>query len=149
MLRALMLTLLLLAPPALAQAPRDLAQEERNRALVVEFYETVFQRRELAAAERFVAEGYIQHNPRVPDGRAAFMAFATRLFAATPEGRTRLVRAGTMGDLVFLHIHSQGSANDRGRAIVDIYRVANGMIVEHWDVIQEVPEQAANPNGMF
>ena len=53
------------------------------------------------------------------------------------------------GDLVWLHVHSTNGAGDRGRAIVDIFRVENGRIAEHWDVVQPVPEKSANGNTMF
>ena len=156
--RALALpALLAAAAPAQAQAPapapaagaRDLAGEERNRRLVVEFYEAVFVRHDLGAAERFLSEDYIQHNPRVPTGRAAFVAVFTRVLAANPSARSRVLRSATDGDLVFLHAHSRASAEDRGRVIVDIFRVAGDRIVEHWDVIQDIPETAANGNGML
>jgi predicted SnoaL-like aldol condensation-catalyzing enzyme len=143
------LPLLAAAPAAQAQPARDFAREERNRALVIEFYEGVFQRRDLGVAERLLAEGYIQHNPRVPDGRDAFIAAFRRIFAANPQGTSRIVRSATDGDLVYLHVHSRSNPDDRGRAIVDIFRVAEGRIVEHWDVIQDVPETSANTNTMF
>lgn len=149
-LQAFAVALFLLAPSlAPAQPARDLVQEEKNRALVLEFYEAVFVRHDLTAADRVLAETYIQHNPRVPDGRAAFVAVFTRMFAANPAARARVVRSATDGDLVYLHVHTKSSPEDRGRAIVDIFRVAGGRIVEHWDVIQEVPEAAANGNTMF
>ncbi len=58
-------------------------------------------------------------------------------------------RSPTEGDLVYLHVHSTNGTNDRGQAVVDIFKVEKGKIVEHWDVIQDVPEQAANENTMF
>jgi predicted SnoaL-like aldol condensation-catalyzing enzyme len=137
---------------ALAQSPappRDPAQEERNRQLVLEFYEGVFVRRDMAVAERLLAEDYIQHNPMVPTGRAAFIAVFTRILAAQPQRTSRVVRSAAEGDLVWLHVHSIPAPGARGSAIVDIFRVADGRIVEHWDVIQPVPETAANPNTMF
>ena len=116
---------------------------------MIDFYETVFVRRELVAAERFLSEGSIQHSPLVPDGRAGFIADCTRVFAANPLGSSRVVRSATDGDLVYLHVHSHPNPADRGRAIVDTFRVAGGMLVEHWDVIQLVPKTAANTNTMF
>lgn len=145
-LAALLLTALPLT--AIAQT-RDLVREEANRRLVVEFYEAVFIHHDLTAADRFLSEGYIQHNPLVPDGRAAFVAVFTRVFAANPQASSRIIRTATDGDLVWLHSHSRSSPTDRGRAIVDIFRVQGDRITEHWDVIQPVPETAANANTMF
>ena len=139
----------LLLPAAARAQSRDLAREEANRRLVLDFYEAVFIRRDITAAERFLSEGYIQHNPLVPDGRAPFIAAFTRIFAANPQGSSRIIRSATDGDLVWLHVHSRSNPADRGRAITDIFRVEAGRIVEHWDVIQPVPETAANGNTMF
>lgn len=146
--RRRLLPALLLPVAALAQG-RDLAREEANRRLVIDFYEAVFTRHDLSAAERLLSEGYIQHNPRVPDGRAAFVNAFRAIFAANPQASSRIIRSAADGDLVYLHVHSRSTHEDRGRAIVDIFRVEGGRIVEHWDVIQPVPETAANSNTMF
>lgn len=127
---------------------RDSAQEEANRKLVVEFYDRFFNRHDVEAAG-VVAEDYIQHNPRVPDGKAPFLGFFTTYFTENPDSRARIVRSAADGDLVWLHVQSTNGADDAGRAIVDIFRVRNGRIVEHWDVIQAVPAEAANQNTMF
>lgn len=137
------------ALPALAQATRDSATEEANRAFVIKFYDLAFTKHDLKAAEDMVAEGYIQHNPRFPTGRAAFIDILARQFKQYPEASSRTVRSAVDGDLVWLHNHSVQQAGDRGRAIVNIFRVAGGKIVEHWDVVEPVPEKAANDNTMF
>jgi predicted SnoaL-like aldol condensation-catalyzing enzyme len=142
----------LMASPftAFAQsAPRDLAAEEANRKLVVEFYVQVFNRHEVAAGGQLLGDDYKQHNPLAPDGKEPLVKVLTERFAKTPDSRARIVRSVAQGDLVWLHIHSTLNAQDRGRAIVDIFRVRNGKIVEHWDVIQAVPENPANSNTMF
>jgi predicted SnoaL-like aldol condensation-catalyzing enzyme len=136
------------AMPA-ATATRNLAQEESNRALVVRFYDTVFNRHDLSIASTVLAPNYIQHNPRVPSGSAPFISVFTERFKANPEARSMIVRSAADGDLVFLHVHSTRDPQDRGNAIVDIFRVDQGKIAEHWDVIQPVPEHAANDNTMF
>ena len=128
---------------------RNLAQEENNRALVVHFYDTVFNQHDLSIASTVLAPNYIQHNPRVPSGSAPFISFFTERFKANPEARSTIVRSAADGDLVFLHVHSTSNSQDRGNAIVDIFRVDHGKIAEHWDVIQPVPEHAANDNTMF
>ncbi len=130
-------------------APRDLAQEEANRTLVVDFYNAFFNDHDVTAAERFLAEDYIKHNPTVPDGRAPIIAFFGDNFQKNPERSSRIVRSAADGDLVWLHVEAKQNASDRGVAVVDIFRVEDGKIVEHWDVIQPVPDTAANDNTMF
>ncbi|MES5044074.1 nuclear transport factor 2 family protein [Rhizobium nepotum] len=153
--RRLAITALALAPalvaaPVLAEtAKRDLAQEEANRKLVIEFYDTVFNKHEVAKGAAVIVDSYKQHNPMVPDGKAPFVDYFTGFFKDNPQSKARIVRSATDGDLVYLHIHSTEKDGDRGRAIVDIFRVADGKITEHWDVIQAVPETAANNNTMF
>ena len=90
-----------------------------------------------------------QHNPEVPDGKAPFVGYFGGYFKENPESRARIVRSAADGDLVYLHVHSTNGKADRGQAVIDIFRVQDGKIVEHWDVIQAVPEQAANSNTMF
>ena len=141
--------------PALAQANavpaarRDTAAEERNRAFVINFYDLVFNKHDLKATEDMVSEGYIQHNPHFPTGRAAFIEILAKRFKQNPETHARIVHSAVDGDLVWLHVHSVGGPRDRGRAIVNVFRVAGGKIVEHWDVVQPVPETSDNDNTMF
>ncbi|MGP9652852.1 nuclear transport factor 2 family protein [Halomonas sp. AOP35-4E-18] len=139
-----------LASSALAQTDeRDVAAEEANRELVVTFYERFFNKHETEEAAKVVAEDYIQHNPDVPDGKEPFVSYFTGFFADNPASQARIVRSATDGDLVWLHVHSTNGEEDAGEAVVDIFRVEDGMIVEHWDVIQAVPAPSANDNTMF
>ena len=73
----------------------------------------------------------------------------TRVFAQFPQRHSQIVRTIAEGDLVVLHVHLTKSPEDRGTSVVDIFRLDHGRIVEHWDVQQAVPEQAANSNTMF
>jgi len=125
------------------------AVREANRALVLDFYDQFFNRHETEEAALLLAEDYRQHNPSVPDGRAPVVSYFTQYFKENPQSRARIVRSATDGDLVYLHIHSTNGPEDRGVAVVDIFRVKDGQIVEHWDVIQPVPTQSANSNTMF
>lgn len=122
---------------------------EANRQLVVNFYNQFFNQHNTDAAAKVVVEDYRQHNPQVPDGKQPFVSYFTGYFKQHPQSRAKIIRSAVDGDLVWLHIHSTESAKDRGQAIVDIFRVRDGKIVEHWDVIQGVPETAANSNTMF
>lgn len=144
-------SVLMLSLPAVsfAQAERDLAAEEANRALVIQFYNQFFNEHETEQSSLVLAEDYIQHNPDVPDGKAPFVDYFAGYFQENPDYQSEIVRSATDGDLVWLHVHSTNGDDDRGEAVVDIFRVENEMIVEHWDVIQSVPEEAANDNTMF
>jgi predicted SnoaL-like aldol condensation-catalyzing enzyme len=149
LLAAAMLTAVMSAGPGLAQETRDTAQEEANRKLVVEFYDKVFNQHMVAEGAAVLIEDYKQHNPHVPDGKEPFVSYFTQFFKDSPEARAKVVRSAADGDLVWLHNHSISNSEDHGDAIVDIFRVKDGMIVEHWDVIQPVPEASANENTMF
>lgn len=122
---------------------------DANRKMVVEFYDAFFNKHEMTAAEKFLAEGYKQHNPLVPDGRKAVMDFFAGYFKSNPDSRAKIVRTAVEGDIVWLHVHATSHKDDKGLAVVDIFRVQDGKIVEHWDVVQAVPEKAANSNTMF
>jgi len=137
-----------LCSSAFAQ-PRDLPTEEANRKLVLTFYEQFFNRHETVKASEVVAEDYRQHNPEVPDGKKPFVDFFTGYYKSNPHSKVRVVRSAADGDLVYLHVHATNGPNGRGQAVVDIFRVRNGKIVEHWDVIQDVPAKSANKNTMF
>lgn len=142
---------LVTATSALAETvTRDLAAEEANRQLVIGFYKQVFNEHDVARASEVVADDYIQHSPTVATGKAAFVQFATRLLAANPDVHGRIVRSAAEGDLVWLHVHAGGNEDGTGGlAIIDIFRVEDGKIAEHWDVLQPVPAEAANKNTMF
>lgn len=142
---------LMLAVPTvcLAQSERDLENEEANRALVTEFYDQFFNEHETEQSSRVLAQDYIQHNPEVPDGKAPFVDYFAGYFKENPDYKSEIMRSAADGDLVWLHVHSTNGDENRGEAVVDIFRVEEGKIVEHWDVIQSVPEDAANDNTMF
>ena len=132
-----------------AKADADrLASTAANKKLVVDFYRTVFiEKRVVEGFERYVAPEYVQHNPLLASGREPAVKFLSSRM--TRESISDIKRVVAEGDLVALHVHSRTNLSDRGRAVVDIFRVANGKIIEHWDVIQPVPDKAANANTMF
>lgn len=131
-----------------AQADTSLKSAESNRKLVVDFYNDFFNKHSIESAN-VIAEDYIQHNPDVPDGKAAVVSYFEDYFKSNPQSRAKIVRSAVEGDLVWLHVHATNGAEDKGQAVLDIFRVQNGKIVEHWDVIQNVPEKSANNNTMF
>ncbi len=141
-----LLVMAILSSPAIAADNRESA----NAELVKNFYNMVFvDHRTAEAAEKYLKPSYIQHNPNVATGRKAFVDFFVPFFEKNPAARANVKRVIASGDFVMLHVHSKMTATDRGRAIVDIFRVEDNRIVEHWDVIQTIPETSANENGMF
>ncbi|MBU5220265.1 ester cyclase [Bacillus albus] len=133
-----------------APVSKDNATEkEKNKKMVVDFYNEVFNKHNIDIIPKYVSEDYKQHNPFVADGRKAFMDFFKEDFVKNPNSSAEIKRVVAEGDTVALHIHSRTNSQDKGVAIVDIFRIKDGKIVEHWDVIQEIPNEAANNNTMF
>src|SRR5215469_4594313 len=120
------------------------SRAKSNCKLVVEFYQAFFNRHEIEAAERALDPSYIQHNPQLPNGRDALVGFFAGYFRDHPRATSEIIHVAASGDLVWLHVHDMEGPRDRGNGVVDIFRVRDGRIVEHWDVIQEVPRKSSN-----
>ena len=143
---ALLATLLILVGPAVQAAD---TLEEANKKTVLAFYDAALVQRNVDAAVAYLGPQYIQHNPIAPDGVEGVKGLIRFLAEKYPQRTSSIKRVIAQGDLVVLHVHSKTNPEDRGTAIVDIFRLSNGKIVEHWDVMQAVPEKAANANTMF
>lgn len=124
--------------------------EDANKKLVVDFYTLAFgEHKPAEAAQKYIGSRYIQHNPRVPNGIAPFADYFEGVFKQNPDASSSIERVLADGDLVAIHSHSRMGDDDLGKAIVDIFRVADGKIVEHWDVMQDVIEPTVSGNTMF
>ena len=149
MVRPLLATafsLLIASPAALAA---DARQMEENKKIVAAFYDAAVNQKDFEKASQYLGARYIQHNPLAADGREGFKGFITFLKDKFPNNRSEIKRIFADGDYVIVHVHAVRKPGTRGNAIVDIFKLENGKVVEHWDVIQPIPEKAANDNGMF
>ena len=124
-------------------------QQEANKKNVVEFYDKALNQKDFEAASKYLGPRYTQHNPVAADGPEGLKAFLQFLRDKFPNSHSEIKRVSADGEYVIVHVHAIREPGTRGRAIIDIFKLENGKIVEHWDVAQDIPEKAANPNGMF
>jgi len=125
-------------------------QLEANKSVVRDFYSLAFNlKKPEEAVAKYAGPYYRQYNPTAGDGADPFIAFVRGFVKAFPSLRFDFKRLVAEGDLVVVHSQLVRKPGDRGMAVMDIFRLENGKIVEHWDVLQEVPESPANNNTMF
>lgn len=121
----------------------------RNRAIIQDFARMFYTDKNVKGAfEKHVVADYIQHNPGIADGREAAIAALAPKFS-NPNAVFEVKRILVDGDLAAIHLFGRGDPATRGAAVADIYRLKDGKIVEHWDVLQPIPETSVNPHPMF
>jgi predicted SnoaL-like aldol condensation-catalyzing enzyme len=122
---------------------------EANKAMVTFFYEQLFNENNYSVIDTHLDPGYIQHNPTVPDGTEPLRQFVMGLRVRFPDNHNTVVRVTGQDDVVMIHHRAVSVPGTAGTAIVDLFKVRNDKIVEHWDVLQPVPATTASGNDMF
>jgi predicted SnoaL-like aldol condensation-catalyzing enzyme len=146
---ALLITSVAFAQTAPETGPAVVTTEARNRALILTFYYKFFNNHEVNFVNSVMREDYIQHNPNLATGRQPFVDFFTPIFQQNPGFRSDIAHIGAEGDLVWVHAHQTTSPSDPGQDAIDIYRIQDGTIAEHWDSVEAVSTSPANSNGQF
>ena len=145
---AVVATMLLVLAPAGGAFAAD-SKQEANRKIVLEFYEKGLNQKDAEGAIAYMGNRYVQHNPNAADGPDGFRKFIAFLREKFPNSKSEIKRSFVDGDYVILHVHAVREPGTRGNAIIDIFKLENGKIVEHWDAVQPIPENPANNNTMF
>ena len=124
-------------------------QEQANLDLVLNMFAEVLNPMDSAAVDRFIDVDYIQHNQSVQPGRQPLKDFLDMIRGQTPDAVHDVKRAFVDGEHVTVHYHVRRWPEDLGWAVIDIFRIENGKVKEHWDVMQDVIEGGPNPNSPF
>lgn len=146
--RTLTLALIAVSFAANAQYVRNVKQEEANKKMVSVFYQKLFGDLDLSVIDQYIVPNYIQHNPDATDGREALKTILAKWFKTRKKGKIDIQHIGADGDFVYLHLKNK-LPNGRLESNIDIFRIKNNKIVEHWDVAQTVPQKSINPHPMF
>ena len=122
---------------------------EKNKENAIAFYKTAYEGDPQKAIALYIGAEYIQHNPGVPDGTQGFIDYFERMQREYPEKSIEFVRCIAEGNLVALHTHQTWPGNDQ-YVTMDFFRFdVQGKICEHWDAVQQIPKESANPNTMY
>ena len=128
---------------------KEAMAKQYARMVVTEFARLFYTEKDVKQAfDRYVVPDYIQHNPNLPDGRAAAVAMLAPMFSA-PGAEFDVKRIIVDGNMAVIHLFGRGDPKTQGAAVTDIFRLKDGKIVEHWDVLQPMPATAANRHPMF
>jgi predicted SnoaL-like aldol condensation-catalyzing enzyme len=129
---------------------KHLTQGEKNKNLVMDAYQGLFGDHDLSVVDKYWAKDYIQHNPYMSDGRDSVKDFIQKMGMQNwPKFKVNFLRVAADGDLVFLQTVQPKTDKTPETVIVDIFRVENDKIVEHWDTMQAVPSDASNKRAMY
>ncbi len=141
-IKTIALALLALAAP-LSAASAETAQEQKNKQIAIDFYNAALNEKD------WPGNRYTQHSIYMADGPGSLKALVERLQKEFPDNHGEIKRAWADGDIVALHVHVKRTAAHLGWSVIELLRLENNKVVEHWDMFQPVPETAQNDNTMF
>lgn len=146
-IRNALIALAALASPAagLAETP----QEQKNKQIAIDFYNAALNEKNWPKAEAMIGNRFVQHSIYAPEGKRSLKELVEMLQREHPANRGEIKAAWADGDLVVLHVHVKRNAAHRGWAVVELMRLENDKVAEHWDMFQPIPETAQNDNTMF
>lgn len=150
-MRRFQLAIAALAATAMAagSAQANTAQEKANAKVAIALYNAALNEKNWDKALKYIGPRYVQHNPHAATGPEGFKAHIDDLKKNSPLNHGEIKHVLATDDLVALHVHVKRKPEDRGYAVVDLFRVEKGKVVEHWDVVQTIPETSLNTNTMF
>jgi len=125
------------------------SQLEKNKATVVALYNKALNEKDVEGAIALMGPTYKQHNAGIPDGKEGFRQFFEGFKKRYPNNHSEIVRVFAEGDYVVLQVHMVNEPGQRGVAVFDLFRLESGKPVEHWDVLQSIPESIPHTNTMF
>ena len=125
-----------------------MTRDERNKQIVTAAYQRIFGDLDISAVDEYMSKDFIQHNPTIADGAEGVKALVQRLISqGIPQQKIGFKHVAAEGDIVFLHSRYEMAGKEW--RFIDIYRVADNKLVEHWDAMMPMPDDRANNNPMF
>jgi len=147
--KILVLTLIISALTVLGQTKRNLTQEEKNKKIATDFFIIFYNDKNMEKAKKMMHPDFVNHHPYSGQGiEATVAAVKTHLFGRFPEFKVNIKRVAAEGDLVWIQSYTQDFPGDHGKMSMDIWRLRDGLIAEHWDIIQDVPSNIL-PSSMY
>ena len=123
--------------------------EQRNLETCTRMYEEMLFTFDASRIDQYIPADYVQHSTAATGGREGLRAFFTDRAERFKDVRMRIVAAFADGDFTIFHIHTIRAPGDPGMSIIDVFRMVNGMVQEHWEVVQEIPATLPHANGIF
>ena len=146
---ALLFVFFINSTPIMAQEKRNIKQEEENKKIATEFFITFYNDKDMAKARTMMLPDMMNHHPYSGKGaEETINAVSKHLFSKYPKFKVSIKRIAAEGDLVWIQSYTQNDPQDHGKMSMDIWRIKDGKIAEHWDIIQDIPKDI-EPSSMY